>query len=157
MDNGDRSYSNQQYPIPAYGGYSPYNSYDQGLPPQQWQSGPPNQGWQSYGNYSQVGSPQGYQRYQQPPAPYQYGNDSQDPPPTQRYQSFPAQNNCLGVPQISNLGGARDRGVLEHIPFTDQHAQHEAREHQHPLTALLSKKGTHIALNLSMLVRTLTS
>lgn len=37
---------------------------------------------------------------------------------------------------------------MDHVPFTAQHAQHEAQKHQHPLAALLNKEGTKIALNL---------
>lgn len=44
--------------------------------------------------------------------------------------------------------GRENRGILDHIPFTTEHAQHEANKHNHPLTALLNKEGMHISFNL---------
>lgn len=74
-------------------------------------------------------------------------------PSEHQYPNHTSQNVLPGV--LSGEGGSGKRGILEHIPFTDQHAQHEAKKHKHPYALFSTKKERISPSKLSMLVRIL--
>lgn len=73
-------------------------------------------------------------------------NSSSFPPFQYRFPQKYTQASIQQFSQQYEPEPGRERGLMEHIPFTPQHVQYQAQKHQHPLARILNKEGDHISL-----------